>query len=597
MDCAVIAVAAICWLLALLETDPTGVSGFGLLAALPPTYYLALVVLTLAFAARASQTRAQPAVLAAYVVALVVVLHATTAILYPEPRYTWTYKHIGVIDYVLAHGRVDRSIDIYHNWPGFFALNAWFSKAAGISPLEYAGWAQLFFGLVGVAAVVFAVRGVTRDPRLQWSAAWLFVVANWIGQDYLAPQAFAFVLSLVVLGLAIRCAPWAAPPRTRLGWAALRTANRVATALLRGRGPRARPPTRAPLGGRGALVVCAVCSLAIIISHQLTPISLVLSLAVLALAMRRPPIYLVGALAAVQTWWVSLSYDFVSRHFNLFEFDPSVSARTVTGALPGVALGADLSRAAIVLVLLLALAGLLRRARLGHWHGPALVLASAPALVLLVQSYGGEGPLRVFLFALPWLCFFAAVACRPPGNASTLLGRSWRLIAASAAVGIGALFGYFGQEPINYVTHDDVTASRWYLDHAPEGSSLTYFAPNFPERLNARYVKHIDEPRDLLQMPGFVEQLRAQTGIRSSPCGRRCDPRLAPATKSFLLTDPAPRHYLIVSPSQERYARYHGIASREAYKAFTRALLASRDFDVAYRRGDAVVFELAYPSS
>jgi hypothetical protein len=579
--------------LALLETDPTGVSGFGLLAALPPTYYLGLAVLTVGFAVSASRPRAQPAVLGAYVVALVVVLHATTAVLYPEPRYTWTYKHIGVIDYVLAHGSVDRSIDIYHNWPGFFALNAWLSKAAGVSPLEYAGGAQLFFGLVGVAAVVFALRGVTRDPRLRWSAAWLFVLANWTGQDYLAPQAFAFVLSVVVLGLAIRCAPWGAPPRTRLGWAALRAANRTATALLRGRGPRARPPTTPPLGARGALAVCAVCSLAIIISHQLTPIVLVLSLAVLALAMRRPPVYLIVGLAAVQAWWVWLSYDFVSRHFKLLEFDPSVSARTVTGSVPGVALGADLSRAAIVLVLALAVAGLLRRARLGHWHGATLVLATAPALVLLVQSYGGEGPLRVFLFALPWLCFFGAVACRPPGTASTPLGRSWRLIAASALVGTGALFGYFGQEPINYVTTSDVAVSRWYLDHAPEGSSLTYFAPNFPERLNARYAKHLDEPRDLLQKPGFVQELRAQAGIRSSPCGRGCNAALALSAKSFVLKDSAPRHYLILSPSQQRYARYHGLASPEAYTGLTRALRASSDFTVVYRSGDAVVFELA----
>jgi hypothetical protein len=36
-----------------------------------------------------------------------------------------------------------------------------------------------------------------------------------------------------------------------------------------------------------------------------------------------------------------------------------------------------------------------------------------PALVVGLQSYGGEGRYRTYLFALPWLCFFAAAALSP----------------------------------------------------------------------------------------------------------------------------------------------------------------------------------------
>lgn len=247
-----LAVGLACWAVALPLTDPTGVSGYGLLAALPPVYYAGLVALTCGFALCATRRIARPSVLAAHVFALVAMLHATTAILYPEPRFTWTYKHVGVIDYVMAHGSVDRSIDIYQNWPGFFALNAWLSRTAGIAPLDYAGWAEAFFAAAAVAAVVFAVRGVTRDPRLVWSAAWLFVLANWIGQDYLAPQAFGFFLTVVVLGIVIRCAPVARPPRRRFGWAIVRAGNRAAEKLLRGRVPRMRRAAAPPLTPRAA---------------------------------------------------------------------------------------------------------------------------------------------------------------------------------------------------------------------------------------------------------------------------------------------------------------------------------------------------------
>ncbi|MDX6502931.1 MAG: hypothetical protein QOE29_56, partial [Gaiellaceae bacterium] len=196
----VIGGAGACWAAALGDADLGRLSGYGLLTALPPIYFVGLGLLACGFAVAASQERVRPGVLAAHVVALVTMLHATTAILYPEPRYTWTYKHLGVIDYITTHGDVHRWIDIYQNWPMFFALNAWLSRTAGISPLAFAPWAQLFFELANVAVVVFAVAGLTRDVRLRWTAAWLFVVANWIGQDYLAPQAFAFTLAVALVG-------------------------------------------------------------------------------------------------------------------------------------------------------------------------------------------------------------------------------------------------------------------------------------------------------------------------------------------------------------------------------------------------------------
>jgi hypothetical protein len=489
-----------------------------------------------------------------------------------------------VIDYVMAHGQVDRSVDIYQNWPGFFALNAWLSKTAGIAPIDYAGWAQPFFGLVAVAVVVFALRGVTRDPRLVWSAAWLFVVANWVGQDYLAPQAFAFVLVVLVLGLALRCAPFAKPPRTRVGWSAVKAANRIGEAFLRGRAPRTREAAAAPLTPRVALAVGALLSMAVVISHQLSPAVLILSVAALVVATWRPPLWIVAGLVALELWWLSLGYDFVSAHFKLFEFDPSASARDPVGGLTGVSLGLTLSKLGVLFMLGVAALGLVRRARAGRWDGAALVLALAPALVLLVQSYGGEGPLRVYLFALPWLALFAAAACVPPRDAHTTIARSWRLVAVTAAVGACTLFGLYGQEPLNYMTADDVAASAWTLDHTPAGASLTVLAPNFPERVNRRYAQHLDEMRDLMQIPGFATYVRGERAAMPDIAG-------------FLRKDPAPAHYLITSPSQERFLRYHDVGSAADYRRVTRALAASPELRLVYRHGDALVFSLARRAS
>ncbi len=55
--------------------------------------------------------------------------------------------------------------------------------------------------------------------------------------------------------------------------------------------------------------------------------------------------------------------------------------------------------------------GFVRRLRAGRRDLALAGLVVAPGLAVAVQSYGGEGPYRAFLFALPWLAFLAATAC------------------------------------------------------------------------------------------------------------------------------------------------------------------------------------------
>jgi hypothetical protein len=576
---AVIAVAFVWWGLALRVTDLSQLSGYGLLTAVPPLYFLALLLLATGFAVAATRPQVQPRLLALHVVSLVVMLHATTAILYPEPRYAWTYKHLGVIDYIAVHGRVDRSIDIYHNWPGFFALNAWFSEATGLAPIDYAGWAQVFFGLANIAAIVFALRGVTRDPRLLWTAAWIFVVANWIGQEYLAPQAFGFVLVEIVIGLILRCAPPRGSPPTALGRLRKRMIDRAEAAALRGRPARDEEGLGHPISPPAAVAAGALCSLAVVVSHQLSPVMLIVSVAALTVLRRGPPLWVLAGLVVAEELWLGASFDFVSRHFQIVQVSANTTARPAgfgAHSLAGAALGADLSRAAIVLTVLLAGVGVVRRLRAGHWDLAPAALAVAPFLVLGIQSYEGEGPLRAFLFALPWLAFFVAAACYPAANARSTLRRAWPILAVSLLIGTGSLFGYFGQEMMNYIRPDDVAASRWYLDHAPARASLTFVAPNFPERLNARYSTHLESRPDLVSEPGFRPHLLGAADV--------------PALQAILRSDDSPQRYVALTSSQERYARFYGLAPPGSFQRLAAALRASPDFKLVYQQGSASIF-------
>ena len=88
--------AAIFWAAGLDQTDLAHMDGFGLLSALGSGWYVALMLLVVGFALAIWSTPKIPGLYGAYIAGMVVLLHGTTALLYDVPRYTWTFKHLGV---------------------------------------------------------------------------------------------------------------------------------------------------------------------------------------------------------------------------------------------------------------------------------------------------------------------------------------------------------------------------------------------------------------------------------------------------------------------------------------------------------------------
>jgi hypothetical protein len=572
-----LSLAVLAWGASLLGADLSRMGGVGLLNAMPVTYYLAFAFLLVGFAIAVTSDELEPRLLGLYVLVLIVVIHATTALLYDEPRYAWTYKHIGVINLIAATGRVNRVIDIYNNWPSFFAANAWLTRTSGVAPIAYAGWAQLFFNLWGALAVRFALRGLTRDERLLWTATLFFVLGNWVGQDYLAPQSFGFVLSVVVLGLCLRCAPAA---RTGLPGGDHRPVSRlsrIAAAVLPSRTVQDNPAPP-PLSPRAALVTGGVCFLAVVTSHQLSPVLLILSVTLFALFSRRVPFWVPAVMAAIEVWWVALAWQFVGTHFTLIE--PGTAGAAATGrdlstALPGAALSFYAPAAVMAVMATLALIGMWRRLRAGKRDVAPVCFIAAPVLAVALQSYGGEGPYRAYLFALPWLAFFAAFAC---SRSRSILGRGRISIAVTPAVGVCLLFAYFGQELANRITSEDVAAAAWYEQHAPPGSIRVDLAQNAPGRLSSRYpLVSLSDPASLLAQPGFA--------------GHRLGPADIPPLIDLIQRQRARPAYVLLSRGQENYARLNGLLPSGSVTSFARALERSAAFQLVYQRPSVWIFQ------
>jgi hypothetical protein len=549
-----LAAAMALWLRGVANTDLSKVAGMGLVQALPPSYFAALLVLLAGFTLAVSRPVLDPRVLWLYVGALILVLHATTVLLYDEPRYAWTYKHLGVINAIAAHGTVDRTLDIYSNWSGFFALGAWLKATTGVDPITWAAWAQVFFNLLWVLAGRFALRGVTSDPRILWVATWLFLLANWIGQDYLAPQALAMALGLVVLGVAVRVA-------------------RV----------RADAPV-AP--GRPALIIGGLAWVAIVVSHQLTPILLCLAVAALTVATRRIPLWVPVVMGLTILAWIGMAWPYLSQHITLFDSSPQ-SARPEgfdpKNLLPGTLYVAYAVRASVAMMVLLAVGGFLHRMRAGRSEWSLAALVIGPVLALGGQSYGGEGVFRVYLLALPWLALLAAAAVVPRPSANRLRHRvPWRLAAASCILAVLLMPAYFGLELVNRVTSDDVRAATWWERHAPAGSLLTYVAPNFPNRLTERYGEM------LVPAASYSPNLTDEAAFR----GHMPGPQDMVNLRAFMSKLPAKHVYLVLSPAEQNAGRLIGALPDGALDALDRALGGDPAFRLVYRRGKASIYEL-----
>src|SRR5204863_3853362 len=105
-------------------------------------------------------------------------------------------------------------------------------------------------------------------------AVWLFIIANWIGQDYFAPQAFGFFLFLVVLAIALR---WYRRPAvaSRRWRAKSRRDDDVPVEVVK---------TDVPVPQRRTLALLVVVLMAATVtSHPLTPLVLTACLAALTI--------------------------------------------------------------------------------------------------------------------------------------------------------------------------------------------------------------------------------------------------------------------------------------------------------------------------
>ncbi|PSJ53781.1 hypothetical protein [Pseudaminobacter soli (ex Li et al. 2025)] len=568
------------WWMILPAIDPDRMTDLGLVSILPLQFYGAMALLAAGFALALSSRSTVGLLPVLHIVGLVSILHATPALVYGTLRYSWAWKHLGIVDYIQRHGAVDRIADylsVYHNWPTLFLVTAWLCNLLGLNSLDLSyivRFTPVVLNLGFVATLILIYRHLCGDSKQVMTAAWIFVVGNWVGQDYFSPQGVTFLFYLLLLALFL------GPLRRDTGIAVPERLGIVTRVWASAVGAPSMWQYYHTTGDKALATVTALILIAAIVStHQLTPLLVILATGGLALIGRLSPGFLLFAIIGELAWTLYFAAPFVATHLiseiaQLGEIAGAVGQMADTSIMSPdrvwvVWVGRTLSATIVVAA---AIGGLRRLAR-GYRDGTAIVLSLVP-FPLVIIPYGGEILFRAYLFALPMLAFFAASMLFPRRDAGRAIASCFLAVLAFLGA-IAFLFANNGKDREYWFAPDEIETAHWLYSTAPAGSLLIEGARSYPSQFlnyeNFTYVPISEEDAD------------ERAGILADPVG---------VLERWLNDDTKQDAYFIITRSQKAYLEAQGIVPVGSLAEIEKKLLASPHFMLAKASPNALVFKL-----
>lgn len=587
----VLPIAAVAlWAWSLRGIDPLAMNDLGVISLLTWQAWLAYALITVSFVAcwRHAERATWPLIL--HVLVLLVMLYGLPAFITHEPSGPIVFRHAGITETLLRTGNVHAKLDAYFSWPGFFMGLGTLVKLAGApSAMAFAKWATVGFNLLYLPPLLLLARALTRDPRLIWGTVWVFYAANWIDQDYLAPQAFTYLFYLTILALLLT---YLRPRGSQLEGSG-RLARRLQAVLHVRAADDPSPPT-SRFTAAAVVVVVILLYTATVASHQLTPFTILIDVIALVALGHCTARGLPLLMAVILTLWVAfVAHGYIAGHFSqLVSVVGDVAKATstnVTSRISGSSQHILVVRERLLLsgaLWLLAIVGAFRRFRRGHADHAAAALGLAPLLLFGIQPYGGEMLMRIYFFMLPFVAFFATAAFlsdRVGTSAPARLPAALRTGAATAAFGLtaatvlgGCLLARYGNERVDYFTPRERAAIRFLYAQAQPGSRFAVEEPYLPWK-----YKDYDQHRYL-----SVEQLLRQP---SAPSAAQALNRLSQDLRPGLGRPPG---FVILTRSQHVYVEMLGGVMSPGYlHQFERYLRESPKFRLIYSNADAQIYE------
>lgn len=574
--------AVLLWAFSLDSIDLSQMDDTGLMSVLPVSVLLSLALLNVSFSLAISQDPLPMPLLILHIVVLVFMSYGITAFVQEEPRFAIGWKLSGIIDYVMNTGTVDGRIDAFFNWPTFFILMAFVTDITGMEhPVNYMAWAPVAFNLLYLGPLWIIHRSSTSDMRVIVLGSWFFLLENWIGQDYLSPQAFNFFLFLVVLAIVLR---WMRGPSWDPKPLVTRIRNlspfldRLTTRIegwIAGEEEPVAPST--PLQRAALIVVMALIFMTMASSHQLTPFALLAALCALVI-FNRFTAYSMPVLLAVivATWVLYMATPYVHGHIHHIASPVGSVGTNIDANLTERFRGSpghifiNYTRIGMSLAVWgLAFLGGLRRLHNGRRDWAMALVAITPFPLLLLQAYGGELLLRIYLYSVPFMAYFGAALFFPTEAHGKRLLSTIMICITSTVLLVGFLYARYGNERMMTFTSEEVAAVRYLYQVAEPGSQFVALTGTLPWRFqDYRTYKYTTIP------PRITRMGDTQTII------------------GILANERFPASYLILTRSQQASGELFIGWPPEVWNDIIEALRNTGKLKIIYANRDATIYVL-----
>lgn len=551
------------------HADQDRIGTWGLIQALPRGFFVAVGVLSVIFFIELFLgTPFSGLVRGVQIAGLVLLLHGAPMLVESEPRFATAWLHAGFTGQILSTGMTAPDVDARFSWPGFFGAAASVTGAGGLdSAVPLLRWAPLLWLFLYLPPVYIIATVLTRSTRAAWLAVWLFVVANWVGQDYFAPQSLGYVLYLMSIAILVSF---------------FRTGRQLPS------GAWGRWLGSLPYDGfrdvmisarlRAALVVLLVLlQAALSATHQLSPIMLVLAAAALVAAGRCRLVVFPVVAGVLALGWISVGAEpyWVGHLDTMFGGVGNVGAVVDNSVVQRVT-GSDAHRQLVLIRLVFtgavwgcALVGALALWRRRKPPITLIALTVAP-FGLMVQNYGSEGVIRIFLFSAPFACMLVAHVV-----AELAVPRWSQVLVAVLAIALVPLFllTRYGNEAFEQVRPTELTAIEKLYQLAPPGAHLVSPTSQVPWRFEEATAYSYTRPADA---SGF---------LAADPAAVR---RLVGAG------DTRPT-YLLITRGQMIYASQALRQPTNWFAAVHRLLTPTNGYRLLYRNPDALIYSYREP--
>jgi hypothetical protein len=579
---ALTALAVAGWVAVVSALDFRQITDVGIVSILPPAAYALLAVLATAFVVALRMRPLSQPLLVLQLTALVFMLYGAPALFEEMPRFVTAWLHVGFADAIAETGRLFPFRDARFDWPTFFVLSAFMADAVGMDNLlPILAWVPVVQVILYLAPLYLIYRSATGDLRLIWLGLWIFVMTNWVGQDYFSPQGMNVLLMLTILAVLLtwfRRAPsgpaWLASLRERIPF--LGPARRrfvVDPNASLDDGPEARLTQRQQIGLVAILGLIFGFSVA---SHQLTPFAIMGGITLLVIFGRLRPRGLVVIMAVLLTTWITfMASTFLAGHLaGLLEevgspgdFAQANVANRLRGS-EGHLFVIQVRLFFTLAIWALALIGGLRRIWSGRFDLSLALLAAAPFVLILLQGYGGEMLLRIFLFSLPFMAFFIAALVFPTARPS-----SWALSLMIVIASMGLLGGFvvsrYGNEKVDLVSAAEFQAVEVAAALAEPGDTLASVNHAVPLGYRDWHESRIGSlsARIPLDQVGVMISLLPET-ILDGQSG-----------------------YLIITRSNEALAELFGGVDAEEWDRLMRIVEGRIELEPVFRNRDATIYK------